>query len=164
MANLCMCSRGPLCTFSKVIRWNQEIFFYLWRRYFPLGSLVAFLGFNLITKFLKIKKGKKRFKIFNFRKEKKNVCRTSQNCTGIILLGLSSKGLYIQLKKVFRCWGTLIYTTIHQWGRGFKKNKSFYPHLMLWIGYSLLFFAIHVFNVLNLFAMYYAFFRGITIF
>ena len=30
---------------------------------------------------------------FHFRKKYLNVCRTSQNCTGIILLELSSEGL-----------------------------------------------------------------------
>ena len=53
---------------------------------------------------------------FNFRKKFLYVCRTSQNCTGIIFLELSSEGLFIQLKKKFCCWGTLIYTTIHQCG------------------------------------------------
>ena len=43
-----------------------------------------------------------------------NVCRSSQNCTGIILLELWSEGLFIQLKKICCCWITLICTTIQQ--------------------------------------------------
>ena len=36
---------------------------------------------------------------------------TSQNCKGIILLKLSSEGLFIQLKKIVCCWITLICPT-----------------------------------------------------
>ena len=43
-----------------------------------------------------------------------HVCRSSQICTGIILLELSSEGLFILLKKIFCCWRTLICTTIQQ--------------------------------------------------
>ena len=57
---------------------------------------------------------KKISKFRYFFLNKINVCKTSRNCTGIILLGLSSEGLFIKLKKIFCCWGTLIYTTIHQ--------------------------------------------------
>ena len=63
----------------------------------------------------KKRRRKKWFKIFNFRKKCLNVCRSSQNCTGIILLELWSEGLIIQLKKIFCCWITLICTTKQQW-------------------------------------------------
>ena len=60
------------------------------------------------------------FWIFSFRKKYFNVCRSSQNCTGFILLELSSEGRFILLKKFFCCWKTLLCTTIHQW---YRKNK-----------------------------------------
>ena len=53
-------------------------------------------------------------KIFNFRQNCFHVCKSSQSCTGIILLGLSSEGLFIQLQKIFCCWGTQINKIIHQ--------------------------------------------------
>ena len=63
---------------------------------------------------------------FLFQKKCLNVSRSFQICTGIIFLELSSEGLFIQLKKIFCCWITLIYTTKQQWG----TDKTFI--LLLW--------------------------------
>ena len=91
--------------------------------YFSSGSSIAFSWVNLITNFWKIqkivkiakkKKKKNGFLNFYFQKSCLNVCRSSQNCTGINLLEVLSDGLFIQLKKIFSCWKTLICTTIQQ--------------------------------------------------
>ena len=63
----------------------------------------------------------------------KTVCRSSQNCTGTILLELSSEGLFIQLEEIFCCWITLICITIQQclkpaikrWNRRYANNYMF---------------------------------------
>ena len=73
MANLRTCGRGPLCTFSKVRRWNQEKNFELRLGYFPLPSSLAFSGLNQTTKFLKIQKNCKNKKIEKKTKLKKKM-------------------------------------------------------------------------------------------
>ena len=49
---------------------------------------------------------------------------SSQHRTGIILLELSSEGLFFQLKKILSCWITLICPKIQQWFQnGHKRFK-----------------------------------------
>ena len=69
------------------------------------------------------------FLIFKSRKKYVNVCRSSQICTGIILLELTSEGLFIQLQKIFCCWRTLICTTKQQCTM--KRPKL---QLYTWVG------------------------------
>ena len=88
--------------FFQSQKWNQYKISKLRFGYFPLGLSVAFLWLNQILKFLKI-----------WRKKLK-ICWSFQICTGIILLELSSEGLFIQMKKIFCCLITLICTTIKQ--------------------------------------------------
>ena len=71
------------------------------------------------------------FKLLISEKKCLNVCTSSQNCTGINLLELwSAEGLFIQLKKIFCCWITLICTTKQQWALGFYLVHVLLPNAM----------------------------------
>ena len=76
--------------------------------YFSSGSLVAFSGLNLTTKFLKIPKNseKKKKMLFNFlfRKKYLNVRTTSQKCTEIVLVKLFGQLFWLYCLKGPAVW------------------------------------------------------------
>ena len=82
---------------------TQTCVFSLWL----LGC--SFLVKSNKKKFLKTQKNCKKLQtkkmVLHFLIQKKylNVCRSSQICTGIVLLDLSSEVLFIQLQKIFCC-------------------------------------------------------------